>query len=248
VFGSLVCGAYAIIAGFALFSEGGICILMASPLLFGVLLIGMLIGKLMFLSPKPRLNVSLIPLFIFLLIGDGLTSHGYSGVVADTIVVKAPAADVWRYVAAYPPISEKQDYWLWKLGVPKPIQSVSTQPWIGGERKCLLTGNTLLTERISEATPNKNFTFDVVKQQGDLELVRHLVVNRGQFLLTQNTDGTTTVTGTTWYNLRVFPGWYFNMWATDVIRHVHLSVMDHIANLAEAQAAKDRANVGAHNH
>jgi len=241
----MACG-YAVVAATVLFREGVLCIMMAFPLLYVLLLIGVAVGKAIFLTPRPRLNLSFAPLMLFLLVADGLSTHSYNAVVSDTIVVNAKASDIWPYLATYPPISEPQHYWLWSIGLPKPIQSTSTQPWLGGERTCLLTGNTALTEKISQFNPDSNFTFDVVKQRGDLELTRHLVVHRGQFVLKQNADGTTTVTGTTWYELKVFPGWYFNLWATDVIRHVHLTVMHHIADLAEARAAQHRLAEPAH--
>ena len=233
----MACG-YAFVGAIVLFQEGVLCILIAFPLLYVLLLIGVAVGKVVFLTPRPRLNMSFAPLILFLLVADGLSTHSYTAQVSDTIVVNARASDIWPYLASYPPVTEPQHYWLWSIGLPKPIQSVSTQPRLGGERTCLLTGNTVLKERISQFTPDANFTFDIVSQKGDLELVRHLVVHRGQFILKQNANGTTTVTGTTWYDLKVFPGWYFNFWATDVVRHVHLAVMQHIANLAEARAAQ----------
>jgi len=61
----------------------------------------------------------------------------------------------------------------------------------------------------------------------------HLSINRGQFILQDNGDGTTTVTGTSWYHLYVYPTPYFNWWTEDIVRHVHLRVMEHIKILAE---------------
>ena len=61
----------------------------------------------------------------------------------------------------------------------------------------------------------------------------HLSINRGQFILQDNGDGTTTVTGTSWYHLYVYTTAYFNCWTEDIVRHVHLRVMEHIKTLAE---------------
>jgi hypothetical protein len=59
--------------------------------------------------------------------------------------------------------------------------------------------------------------------------------HRGQFELQDNGDGTTTLTGRTWYSLHVRPAWYFDWWTHDIFRAVHLRVMRHIKHLAETQ-------------
>lgn len=63
----------------------------------------------------------------------------------------------------------------------------------------------------------------------------HIDILKGQFLLKDNGDGTTTLTGNSWYRLYVFPVWYFDIWAESITRNVHLRVMDHIKQLSEKE-------------
>jgi hypothetical protein len=51
--------------------------------------------------------------------------------------------------------------------------------------------------------------------------------------LRDNHDGTTTLIGTSWYRLKVYPALYYDLWARSMCRDVHLRVMKHIKELAE---------------
>jgi Tol biopolymer transport system component len=82
----------------------------------------------------------------------------------------------------------------------------------------------------------RNLTFDITNQPRDPEdNGSHSIFLRGQFLLKDNHDGTTTLTGNSWYRLYVFPVWYYDIWAESVTRNVHLRVMEHIKELSEAK-------------
>jgi len=81
--------------------------------------------------------------------------------------------------------------------------------------------------------PNSNLTFDVTSQPRDPEIMEHLDLVRGQFILKDNGDNTTTLTGNSWYKLYVLPAWYYDTWAQSIVRNVHIRVMDHIKELSE---------------
>ena len=81
--------------------------------------------------------------------------------------------------------------------------------------------------------PGKDLTFDIVHQPRDPEIMGHVDILRGQFLLKDNGNGTTTVTGNSWYKLYVFPTWYYDLWAESIVRNVHIRVMEHIKELSE---------------
>ena len=96
-----------------------------------------------------------------------------------------------------------------------------------------LSNGVLIKERVAEFVPNEKLTFDVAEQPTDPEAYGHITLHRGRFVLQDNHDGTTTLTGSSWYTLHVRPRWYFDLWTRDMTRAVHLRVMNHVRQLSE---------------
>lgn len=215
--------------------EGVICLVMVAPLAAVVVWLGSVMGDAIFRRGGNRLQSSLVPGMILLVLGDGAARHDFRGCVTDTVIVRARPAQIWPYLAGFPPIPEGRSsgYWLFALGLPHPVQSVST----GARRQCIFNGPAVLEERITERLPNRRLTFAVIRQPAQPEIFTHIRLKRGQFILRDNGDGTTTLIGRSWYQLPIHPVWYYNPWARDVIRRVHLRVMRHIKTLAEKDAA-----------
>lgn len=217
---------------YLIMKEGIICLIMAAPLLLFCIFFGVEIGKALW-KRTPWLGVSTLPLLILLIVIDASMPHHHSAIVADKILIHAPPKAVWRYVAAYPKITTPPQYWLWKIGLPVPLQSTAEGAFVGARRDCRFTGNVTFEEKIVAVKPSKELTFDVTRQPDHPEITGHFNLDRGQFLLHDNGDGTTTLTGTTWYRLHIYPAKYFDLWTANIIRHVHFRVMDQIKNLAE---------------
>jgi len=213
--------------------EGIICLIMASPLLLIFILIGSLIGREIFKARHKQLNISLAPIVLALLIGDSLMPHNFHNEESDRIVIHASPQRVWQYIIDYPANTTHSDYWLARLGMPVPLQSTSSGHEVGATRRCLFTKNIAFDEKLTVVEPGRKLTFEVTTQPNDSEVVNHIVLEKGQFDLQDNGDGTTTVIGTSWYKLNVYPICYYDLWVQDVVRHVHLRVMQHIKTLAE---------------
>ncbi|HEY0029518.1 MAG TPA: hypothetical protein VGC65_02075 [Bacteroidia bacterium] len=229
-----VYNAVAAVAGAYLFlDEGYICLIIISPLLMGFTIAGTFIGKVMFRRNRNTLNVSILSLLFVIITVDSLTTNVSESMVSDTIVIHAPPEKVWQYVVAYEPNNAKEDYWLFQIGMPSPVQSTADAYCEGAGRKCIFSNGYVFEEKMVVFQPGKNLTFDVTDQPKDPEIMGHIDILRGQFLLKDNGDGTTTLTGNSWYRLYVFPAWYFNTWAASITRNVHLRVMEHIKILSE---------------
>ena len=222
--------------------EGVICLVILSPILFGMIWIGALIGRIVVQRvPRTAVQASLAPLIVLAVIGEALgPPPEFSAEVADSVVVDAPPEYVWRYVVSYPENQAPPEYWLWSIGLPKPIQSVAEAPAVGATRLCLFDGGISFEERIVELEPHRVMTFVVTRQPDHPEVIGHFQFDRGQILLTPNSDGTTTVTATSWYRLFVRPAAYFNWWTEDITRRVHFRVLNHVGALAEADYQRDR--------
>jgi hypothetical protein len=213
--------------------EGIICLIIVSPLILVFMWTGVVLGKYIF-QYNTRIKSTTISVLILLFIFDTLSEHNYINMVSDEMIIQAPSDVVWRYVAAHPLNTSDPDYWLFKVGLPNPIQSTVAADSIGAKRKCVFSNGATFDEVVVERQENKIFTFDIIKQPADPEIIGHINIQRGQFILKENADGTTTLVGNSWYKLNVYPVWYYDLWAVDITREVHLRVMRHIKDLAES--------------
>lgn len=218
---------------FIVLGEGAICLLIVSPLLCLFVMLGYVIGDSIFKKNNSRLNVSIVSLLMIVFIADTLSKHEYENTVADTMVINASPAKVWQNVVAFEPIKQEPHFWLFRAGLPNPTAATVTGYYNGAGRKCIFSTGYAIGERISAFEPGKNLTFEIIDQPRDPEMMNHLDLLKGQFLLKDNGNGTTTVTGTSWYRLHVFPAWYYDIWAQSIVRNVHIRVMEHIKELSE---------------
>ena len=230
---SLVNSAFGLVCAGVFMREGVICLVIVSPLLLGFVVLGALSGRWLFQWKNNRLNFSLIPLALAFLVFDVLSPHHSENAVSDKIVIHAPPAQVWAHLAAVPVITEKPSYWLFQMGLPYPVQSTVSGLGVGARRRCIFSHQRVFEERITEWQPGHKLTFDITQQPLDPEILGHARVERGQFVLQDNQDGSTTLTGTSWYELYVYPSWYYDLWASRIARQVHLRVMDHIKMVCE---------------
>jgi uncharacterized protein YndB with AHSA1/START domain len=226
---------FAIFLSALILKEGVICLVIVAPLLMCFIILGAFTGRRMFKKNNQTLNASVFVMLFGIFVFDSLSVHYYENKVADTIVINAPPTEVWKYVVAYKRIETPSKYWLFRIGMPSPVQSTADGYYLGAKRKCIFSNGYVFDEKIVTYEENKNLTFDITNQPRDPEIMGHIDILRGQFLLKDNHDGTTTLTGNSWYRLYVFPVWYYDIWAESVTRNVHLRVMEHIKQLAEAK-------------
>jgi hypothetical protein len=195
--------------------------------------LGTYIGRKMFQVNNNELNVSIMALLLFVFIGDSLSEHHYENEVTDQITINATPDKIWKNVVAFKPIKQKNSYWLFNIGMPSPMATTITGYYKGAGRKCIFSNGYVFGEKIVTYDEKKDLTFDIVNQPRDPEIMGHIDIERGQFLLHDNGNGTTTLIGNSWYKLYVFPIWYYDIWAQSITRNVHLRVMQHIKELSE---------------
>lgn len=230
---SILNGLLAILLSYIFLGEGVICLLIVSPLIFAFITSGAFLGQRMFRKNNQRLNVSVCSLLFLVFVVDSLSEHNYVNLVADEMVINATPEQIWKHVVAFDKIEKKDDYWLFQIGMPSPAQTTVEGYYKGAGRKCIFSNGYIFEEKIVTYEPNKNLTFDIIGQPLDPEIMGHIDILRGQFLLKDNGNGTTTLIGNSWYRLHVFPIWYYDIWAKSITRNVHLRVMEHIKELSE---------------
>ena len=233
IWNSILNGFIAILLSYFFLGEGTICLLIVSPLIFAFVVTGAFIGKVMFKRRDQKMNISFVSLLLLIFIVDSVSDHQYENMVSDEIIIKATPDKIWKNVVAFEKIKQPNQYWLFKLGMPSPMQTTVTANKLGAGRKCIFSNGYTFDEKIVAFEVNKNLTFDIVNQPQDPEIMGHIDIDKGQFILKDNGDGTTTLIGNSWYKLHVFPIWYYDIWAESITRNVHLRVMDHIKLLSE---------------
>jgi hypothetical protein len=230
---SILNATLAIFLSFIFLGEGIICLLIVSPLIFAFIISGTFLGLHMFRKSNQNLNVSVFSLLFVVFVADSLSTHNYVNLVADEMIINATPEQIWKNVVAFDKIEKRNDYWLFKIGMPSPMQTTVDGDHNGSGRKCIFSNGYVFDEKIVTYEENKNLTFDIVGQPLDPEIMGHIDILRGQFLLKDNGNGTTTLVGNSWYRLHVFPVWYYDIWARSITRNVHLRVMEHIKLLSE---------------
>jgi uncharacterized membrane protein YhaH (DUF805 family) len=218
--------------------EGIACIVMAFPILFGMMALGAWVG---WLCAGSKTYQALAPLLLLLIPGlvgmDIVRPHAPEPLsVVSTVKVNAPPEVVWKNVISFPPISSAPSPIFAIVAMPIEARIEGHDP--GATRRCVFTNGTFV-EPIEVWNEPRELTFGVREQPGKLD--EYLNVKRGRFLLTANPDGTTTLEGTTWYELKVFPVAYWRAWAGTFLHAIHLRVLDHVKRLSEQPLARAAA-------
>jgi hypothetical protein len=215
--------------------EGVICLVIVLPILYLVVLSGLLLGRIWFWWNPTKLQLSIFPVLFLLTLTDAIYSTDQRAVVTDQILIQATPDKVWPHVLSFPEIPDRPDYWIFRLGLPYPTQTTNGGNFVGADRQCMFSDGIMIKEAVAEFVPREKLTFDVVEQPRHPEAYGHITLHRGQFVLRDNGNGTTTLIGSSWYTLHVHPLWYFDLWTRDMTRAVHLRVMTHIRRLAESE-------------
>jgi hypothetical protein len=223
----------AMLAAVIVLGERAVCLIIASPLVYGMTLAGAVCGWIWFRRDRDKLNLTILPLLALIVATEPQLHSAGQSVVTDEILIHAPPAQVWTHVLAFPEIPEPPRYWLFRLGLPFPTQTTNGGNFVGASRQCIFSSGVTLPERVVELVPKERLTFDITEQPADPEAYNHVTLHRGRFELRDNHDGTTTLVGSSWYSLQIRPRWYFGMWMDNATRAVHLRVMEHIRRLAE---------------
>jgi len=231
--------------------EGVICLAMATPLAVGVGLVGGLTGyTIQACLPRnegvPRM-LGCFALFVpILMLGE------YSSPVdfptyenISRIKIAAPPQLVWKFLINFPRLKEPTEP-IFKTGIAYPIEAKISGKGPGAIRECIFTTGKFV-EPIEIWDEPKLLRFGVLEQAPPMHelslypqlhpphLDHYLVAKAGQFRLAPTPDGYTELFGTTWYENRMGPGAYWQLWSDWIIHSIHMRVLNHVKDLAETE-------------
>lgn len=237
----------------ALALEGIVCIVMALPIMMPAAAIGGWIGYLIACSRSEGPTWTTV---VLMLPSDALVEHAITQPmmyeVVSSVEIDATPAEVWPTVVAFPPI-EHSPGWLFQLGVAYPVKARIDGHGDEAVRYCeFSTGDFVESIRVWDK-PNR-LAFDVESQPCPLtelspyanihppHLNGFLRSHRGEFQLIALPGGRTRLQGHTWYSVDMYPQSYWKLWTDSIIHAIHHRVLDHIADVVEAQRTKTLAS------
>lgn len=230
--------------------EGILCLTMAFPLAFVASIPGALLGRSMAQANTAQLShVGLVLLsFPFLVAAEGQVQKTTLREVKSSVIVNAPPSQVWKNVVSFselPPPSRL----VFKLGIAYPIRARIQGKGKGAVRYCEFSTGPFV-EPITRWEEPHRLSFDVTKNPPSMKEwspYRHIhpphldgsfLSRRGEFRLKALPGGKTLLEGSTWYELKIYPLSYWNLWADALVSHIHRRVLEHIKRQTETKPSR----------
>ena len=229
--------------------EGVICIAMAAPLAAGIAALGGLVGYGL-QRRGPRVGASgaysVAILALPLLLGAEAATGPTPELIAvrTSIVIAAPPQVVWQHVVSFSALPPPDEL-VFRTGIAYPQTAVIEGHGVGAIRRCRFsTGD--FVEPITTWDEPRLLAFSVTSQPAPMRelspwggihpphLDGFLRSRRGEFRLRPLPGGRTLLIGTTWYENRMWPAPYWQLWSDDLIHRIHRRVLEHVEQESEA--------------
>jgi uncharacterized membrane protein YhaH (DUF805 family) len=230
--------------------EGIICVLMAAPIAMLLALLGGLIGfAIQAHHWGANHRPAMLSVILFLLPSAFVGEHAAKLkapelVVHSAVEINAPPEAVWHQVIAFSEIPPPHEL-LFRAGVAYPIRAEISGSGVGATRLCIFSTGPF-EEPITVWDEPRLLKFTVSKNPAPLNelspykniqaphLHGYFISHGGQFVLTALPGGRTRLEGTTWYQHNMWPATYWSWWSNYVIHRIHVRVLNHIRDRAEA--------------
>jgi hypothetical protein len=238
------------ILGFAAM-EGIICMVMVTPAVALLAVIGAMLGYWLAYLTDPSANLRVHSAawltVIVCAVGESFTPPTpLEDVVTSEVIIQASPAEVWKQLKDIRDLPAPTEP-LFVFGVAHPLETyVVGEGGVGAARVCRLsTGD--MPERITIWKPEQVLQFVVLDTPATMREATffgrdldapHLHTTytslEGGFRLEALPDGRTRLTGNSRYLLTIAPATYWNLWTRQIVSQVQLRVMNHVKAKAEA--------------
>ncbi len=233
--------------------EGLICVMMASPLVGTLSLMGGFVGFLIQHRDAGESDLSRASCSILLFLPFSAAFEGRMPLPPATVVseieIAAPAELIWQNLVAFPPIAEKRS-WLFHTGIAYPTHAIIEGAGVGAVRYCHFSTGAFV-EPIEIWDPPHHLAFGVTASPDPMRemflfgeshpphLKGYLRVERGAFQLEPMGSGKFRLIGTTWYRQDLWPNFYWRLWTDWIVHKIHLRVLEHIRIVSETPAREN---------
>ncbi|MBL4652246.1 MAG: hypothetical protein JKY53_05180 [Flavobacteriales bacterium] len=167
---------FSLIVFFILLFVGGLegmgCILMAMPLVIGAVVFGVLVKYILNKYGKKRneenkIKISILPLFLFVLLGYVESNFIKGGPAVDEVVSEIilpySAMEVYNAIKSVDTLDAEKPF-LMNLDLPIPQKCILSEEKVGGIRTCYFEGG-LIVEKITELEKGVVLRMDVIDYQ-----------------------------------------------------------------------------------
>ncbi len=163
--------------------------------------------------------------------------------VKTSVIIDAPIQSVWDQVIHFDTIRQPLDWYL-KTGIAYPIDAHIVGTGKGAVRYCNFSTGSFVEPITTWQEPNL-LQFSVKEQPIPMNewnpfcdihpphLDGYFQSKKGQFALEKISDNRTKLEGTTWYEVDIAPGGYWQGWCNFLIHKIHMRVLEHIKKEAE---------------
>lgn len=228
--------------------DGAVCLAMSLPVVLPLGSLGAWVGFLLQRSDvSPQQGAAMLILPIAAFTWDAKAPAPLFRVTTQ-VVVNATPEQVWKHVISFPKLPENRD-WIFRTGLAYPTEARIDGSGVGAVRYCQFSTGPFV-EPITVWDEPRLLRFRVTHNPAPLQewspwgeihpkhLHGYLVSEQGQFQLTPLANGSTLLTGTTWYRHSLWPAQYWRWWSDGIIHRIHLRVLNHVRNLAEQEARR----------
>ena len=236
----------------ALAFEGLICIAMAAPLALPLAALGGFCAHVVQKNRRLQNDAAFVAILLLFAPGIEWLEHAVATPspvfeVRSSLDIEAPPEEVWNKVIAFTEIPAPKE-WMFRAGVAYPIRAEMLGRGVGAERHCVFSTGAFV-EPIQIWDAPRLLKFSVTSNPAPMQewtpyphvdpphLHGFLVSEGGQFLLTPLPNGGTRLQGTTWYRHGLWPSTYWKLWSDEIVHRIHLRVLTHIRDEAEAKPA-----------
>jgi hypothetical protein len=227
--------------------EGIICLIMAAPIGALFTFIGFIIAY--FFSNTVFKNKTPTAIILFVISTPLLMAfeNNFNQAtnlrsVVTKIEINATPDKVWKNVVAFPQLKAPTEF-IFKTGIAYPINATINGNGVGAVRHCNFSTGSFV-EPITVWDEPRLLQFSVVEQPEPMKEIsfydihpNHLhgywVSKQGQFKLTALHNGHTLLEGTTWYENKIKPAFYWTIWSDYIVHQIHNRVLKHIKQQTE---------------
>ncbi len=231
---------------FLLAMEGIICLIMAMFIAVPLCCLGALAGFWIQSTHHAHRVPPVLLLSCHLLMGFEKMEapRPVSYAVTSTVEIDAPPEVVWNHVVSFSELPPVED-WIFRTGLAYPIRAEIHGEGVGAVRHCVFSTGAFV-EPITVWDEPRQLRFDVTAMPEPMQewtfysdvhpphLEGYFQTTQGEFLLERLPEGRTRLHGTTWYHNDLWPASYWKVWSDHLIHRIHLRVLRHVKQQAEA--------------